>query len=131
MAIPNNKLQSKNLGRDEAITIEQQLARLEEDIRKLKIDFGIFFNGGLKRAPHEARGRVEAALKRIADDRNLTYIQRYQFNGLVSRYTAYRELWRRNLKSRGELSFSKNYIKIKRKTTVQRSFFFLLRHFAI
>jgi hypothetical protein len=98
-------MQGKNLGREELVTVEQQLARLEEDIRKLKIDFGIFFNGGLKRAPHESRGRVEAQIKRLADDRNLTYIQRYQFNGLVSRYTAFRELWRRNLKSRGEVSF--------------------------
>lgn len=100
-----NKFQENNLGRDQIASVEQQLARLEEDIRKLKIDFGLFFNGGLKRAPHEARGRVESLIKRIADDRNLTYVQRYQFNGLVSRYTAYRELWRRNLKSRGEVSF--------------------------
>lgn len=105
MAITNNKPQSKNIGREEVVTIDQQLNRLEEDIRKLKIDFGIFFNGGLKRAPHEARGRVEALIKRIADDRNLTYVQRYQFNGLVARYTALRELWRRNLKARGEVSF--------------------------
>lgn len=105
MAISNNRTQNKNLGREESVTIDQQLARLEEDIRKLKIEFGIFFSGGLKRAPHEARGRVEAAVKRIADDRNLTYVQRYQFNGLVARYTSLRELWRRNLKTRGEISF--------------------------
>jgi hypothetical protein len=105
MAILNNKPQSKNMGREETITVEQQLTRLEEDIRKLKIDFGMFFNGGLKRAPHEARGRVESLIKRIADDRNLTYVQRYQFNSLVARYTAFRELWRRNLKARGEVSF--------------------------
>ena len=105
MAITNNKPQSRNIGREEVVTVDQQLGRLEEDIRKLKIDFGIFFNGGQKRAPHEARGRVEAQIKRIADDRNLTYVQRYQFNGLVARYTALRELWRRNLKARGEVSF--------------------------
>jgi hypothetical protein len=101
MALLNNK----NLGREDTSTVEQQLVRLEEDIRKLKIDFGLFFNGGLKRAPHEARGRVESQIKRIADDRGLTYVQRYQFNSLVSRYTAFRELWRRNLKARGEVSF--------------------------
>jgi hypothetical protein len=105
MAITNNKPQTKNIGREESISIDQQLSRLEDDIRKLKIDFGIFFNGGIKRAPHEARGRVESLIKRIADDRNLSYVQRYQFNGLVSRYTAFRELWRRNLKARGEVSF--------------------------
>ena len=30
------------MGREEIVTIEQQLARLEDDIRKLKIDFGLF-----------------------------------------------------------------------------------------
>src|SRR6478672_11669512 len=105
MGLQTNKTQSANLGREEIASIDQQLARLEEDIRKLKIDFGIFFSGGGKRAPHEARGRVESLIKRIADDRNLTYVQRYQFNGLVARYTAYRELWRRNLKARGEVTF--------------------------
>jgi hypothetical protein len=105
MAILNNKPQSRNIGREETVTVDQQLTRLEEDIRKLKIDFGLFFNGGLKRAPHEARGRVESLIKRIADDRSLSYVQRYQFNSLVSRYTSFRELWRRNLKARGEVSF--------------------------
>lgn len=105
MAISNNKPQTKNLGREESVSFDQQLTRLEEDIRKLKIEFGIFFTGGLKRAPHEARGRVEALIKRLADERNLTYVQRYQFNALVARYTSLRELWRRNLKTRGEISF--------------------------
>lgn len=105
MAITNNKPQSLNIGRQETTSVEHQLSRLEDDIRKLKIDFGLFFNGALKRAPHEARGRVESLIKRVADDRNLTYVQRYQFNGLISRYTAYRELWRRNLKARGEVTF--------------------------
>ncbi len=88
--------------KEDAIQIDQQIARLEEDIRKLKIDFDIYFNNGAKRPPLEARARLEANLKRIADDRNLTYAQRYQFNTLMSRFTSYRELWRRILKKKGE-----------------------------
>jgi hypothetical protein len=103
MANIGNKLSRQSQTRlDDAALIEQQIVRLEEDLRKLKIDFDIFFNGGIKRAPHEARGRVEATIKRIADDRNLSYAQRYHFNTVVSRYTAYRELWRRKLKLRDE-----------------------------
>jgi hypothetical protein len=95
----------KNQPGEEVANIDQQLARLEEDMRKLKIDFGIYFHGGLKRAPHEARGRVEAHIKRISDDRSLSYAQRYLLNNLVARYTSYRELWRRTFKLRGEGSF--------------------------
>jgi hypothetical protein len=98
----------RNLGKsvlEDAVTVDQQLGRLEEDIRKLKIDFGIYFNGGLKRAPHEARGRVEAHIKRLSDDRSLTFAQRYVFNNLVSRFTSYRELWRRTFKQRGDTNF--------------------------
>lgn len=103
MAIVGNKLHRQAATkREESAAIDQQLAKLEEDIRKLKIDFDIFFNGATKRPPLEARGRIEANLKRIADNRNLSYSQRYFFNTLVSRYTSYRELWRRMLKKRGE-----------------------------
>lgn len=93
------KEQSKQ---EEEANIENQLAKLEDDIRRLKIDFGIYFTGGLKRPPHEARGRVEATLKRIADNRRLSYAQRFHYNTIVNRYTSYRELWRRKLKEKGE-----------------------------
>ncbi len=92
-------IKSKN---DETNDIDKQLGRLEDDIRKLKIDFDIFFNGASKRPPLEARARLESVLKRIADNRNLTFAQRYYFNSLVSRFTSYRELWRRSLKAKGD-----------------------------
>ena len=103
MAIIGNKLyRNVQTKREETVELDQQLSRLEDDIRKLKIDFDIFFNGAAKRAPLEARARLESRLKRVADDRNLSYAQRYYFNTLVSRFTSYRELWRRTLKARGD-----------------------------
>ncbi len=110
MAIQNNKNMrakidnplKKNLGHDEQLSLDQQLVRLEDEIRKLKIEFDIFFNGGMKRAPYEAKNRVETIIKRIADDRSLTYAQRYQYNSLVARFTSFRELWRRTMQGREE-----------------------------
>ena len=103
MALIGNKLYRDDSSRQEAAAdLDKQLGRLEEDIRKLKIDFDIFFNGATKRAPLESRARLESYIKRIADNRNLSYAQRYYFNTLVSRFTSYRELWRRTLKAKGE-----------------------------
>jgi hypothetical protein len=87
---------------DDAVDIDRQLSRMEDDIRKLKIEFDIYFNGGSKRPPLEARGRLDANMKRISDNRNLTFAQRYFFNTLVSRFVSYRELWRRQLRAKGE-----------------------------
>ncbi len=103
MAILGNRLYRQNQARqEESLNIDQQIARIEDETRKLKIDFDIYFNGGTKRPPLEARARLESAIKRIADDRSLTYAQRYQYNTIVSRFTSYRELWRRLLKAKGD-----------------------------
>lgn len=103
MALIGNKLyRNLQTKQDETAEIDQQLSRLEDDIRKLKIDFDIYFNGGTKRPPLESRARLDANVKRVADNRNLSYAQRYYFNSLVARFTSYRELWRRTLKARGD-----------------------------
>ena len=87
---------------DNQPTIEEQLARLEEDMRRLKVEFDIYFNGAAKRPPYDTKSRVETLIKRIADDRTLTFAQRYQYNSLVARYTSFRELWRRTMQGREE-----------------------------
>ena len=101
MDLIGNKLYRQSKQEEEA-GVDQQILRIEDEIRKLKIDFDIYFNSGAKRPPLESKARVESNIKRLADDRNLTYAQRYQFNTVVSRFTSYRELWRRLLKAKGE-----------------------------
>jgi hypothetical protein len=87
---------------DNQPTVEEQLKRLEDDIRRLKIEFDIYFNGAAKRPPYDTKGRVETLLKRLGDDRSLSFAQRYLLNSLTSRYGAFRELWRRTMQGREE-----------------------------
>jgi hypothetical protein len=102
VGLNNNLYRSARIKAEEAVEIDQQLGRLEEDIRRLKVDFDIYFNGAVKRPPLEAKARVASVIRRISDNRNLSYAQRYHLNTLISRYTSYHELWRRQLKARGE-----------------------------
>ena len=111
MGLRDNKLlrsklqvQSKNrFGAGEnPPNIDQELTRLEEDIRRLRVEFDIFFNGGSKRPPYDTKGRVETLLKRVGDDRTINFAQRYRYNSLAARYNAFRELWRRTMQGREE-----------------------------
>jgi hypothetical protein len=93
---------SKLTGGDYEPTVDEQLTRLEDDIRRLKIEFDVFFNGGSKRPPYDTKGRVETLLKRLGDDRSLSYAQRYRYTSLASRYNLFRDLWRRIMQGREE-----------------------------
>lgn len=95
-----NRLRNKGL--DSEPTVEDQLGRIEEDIRRLKVEFDIYFNGGTKRPPYDTKMRVESHLKRLGDDRSLTFAQRYHLNSLATRYSSFRELWRRTVQDREE-----------------------------
>ena len=84
------------------LSIDEQLNRLEEEIRKLKVEFDIFFNGGSAKPPYDTKYRVESLVKRIYDTRGMTFGQRFRYNSLVARFNVYKELWRRNIKEREE-----------------------------
>ena len=111
MGLRDNKLlrsklqaQAKNkyAGGESQPSPDEQLTRLEDDIRKLRVEFDIFFNGASKRPPYDTKGRVETLLKRLGDDRTLTFAQRYRYNSLAARYNAFRDLWRRTMQGREE-----------------------------
>lgn len=109
MGVRDNKLvraqqraKSKVGAGEDQPTPEEQLVRLEEDIRRLKMEFDIYFNGAAKRPPYDTKNRVETIIKRLGDDRTLNYGQRYHYNSLASRYIAFRDLWRRTLQGREE-----------------------------
>jgi len=99
---PQSGVRKTIFERDAQPTIDEQLLRLEDDVRKLKVEFDIYFNGSSKRPPYDTKGRVETLIKRLADERQLTYAQRYQYNSLVARYTSFRDLWRRTIQDREE-----------------------------
>jgi hypothetical protein len=62
---------------DAKALIAEQLTRLEDDLRRLKVEFDIFLNGGAKRPPYDTKNRVETTIKRLADERSMPFAQRY------------------------------------------------------
>src|SRR6266404_3260784 len=83
--------------------LDQELDKLEYEIRRLKVEYDIYFNGATTRPPLETRGRVETAIKRFYDARGISFGQRFRYNSLVARYNVMRELWRRQSQDREEI----------------------------
>ncbi len=81
---------------------DEDLIDLEDGIRRLKVEYDVFFNGHRKKPPEDLRFRVEKLIKRLSES-SLNFQERFRYNTLVGRYCIYRDLWRRSQTER-ELS---------------------------
>lgn len=79
---------------------DRQLRDLETEIRRLEVDYNLFFAGRLPKLPWDQRARVEGLVKQYDRMHIQNTAERFRFQGLQSRFSAFCELWERNLKSR-------------------------------
>ena len=84
------------------MTIEEELALLDDNIRRLKVEFDIYFGGGLKRPPYDSQWRVESMMKRLEGTRSLNYGQRFRLNQLSQNYAMFSDMWRVRIRRREE-----------------------------
>jgi hypothetical protein len=85
------------------MTVDEELVRLEENLRRLKIEYKVYFNGGSKRPPRDTLYRVDSTIKKFSNEAlSLTLGQRFKFNQLVQRYAVHSDLWRRKLRDKEE-----------------------------
>lgn len=77
---------------------EQLLDRLETSIRRLKLDYDIFFNGGIGHFPQKAHAELDAEIKRLFNVPTMTYAQKFRLNSLATRLSVYNGLWQRSLR---------------------------------
>jgi len=83
-------------------TLETDLNDLEKKIRQLKIEFDIYFNGGTKLPPKNLQFATDTLIQRLLEETGFSFPQKFRFQPLVSRYSAYRELWRKKYQQREE-----------------------------
>jgi len=77
---------------------DEELMSLEEGLRRLKIEYHVFFNGNRKKPPEDLRLRLERLVKKLSECSNMSSSQRFRFTTLVTRFYVYRDLWRRTLR---------------------------------
>src|SRR6201999_3276443 len=87
----------------QGVTVDDELNQLEDNLRRLKIEYDIFFGGGSKRPPTDLDWRGEGAFKRHGDSQRLSFSQRFKYNSMQQKYAIYSDLWRKkvNIKEAG------------------------------
>ncbi len=84
------------------MTIDEELVLLEDSMRRLKIEWDMFFGGGVKKPPYDSQWRIETTIKRLDGSRSLNYGQRFRLNGMVQKHAIHSDLWRQKMKRREE-----------------------------
>lgn len=84
------------------MTPDEELDQLAELIRRVKVEYDMFFGGGSRKAPTDMEWRVQGLLKKHSDTQKLTFQQRFRYNGLAQRYAVYSDLWRQKMKVKEE-----------------------------
>ena len=84
------------------MTVDEELNVLEENIRRLKIEYDVYFGGGSKRAPGDTEWRVQSLLKKYSDSAKMNFAQRFKYNSIAQKYAVFSDLWRQKLKIKEE-----------------------------
>lgn len=90
-------------GKREAIlTVDEELNLLDDALRRLKVEYDVYFGGGAKKPPQDTEWRVQSLMKRYADTQKLSFEQRFRYNTIAQRYAIMSDLWRQKLRVREE-----------------------------
>jgi hypothetical protein len=81
---------------------DEELDKLEEDIRRLKNKYDQFFTGIVKIPPSFDRHQVEGSIHEISRQKMRDNTRRFRFNTILARYNQYREMWGRKMREREE-----------------------------
>jgi hypothetical protein len=89
---------------------DDDMGRLERDIRQLKIEYEQYFGGGRKRPPADIEWRIEQTIKRYGDrSAEMNYAQRFRYGNLAQTYVKYREIFHKRMQRREEGSVERHF----------------------
>jgi hypothetical protein len=84
------------------LTIDEELSVLEDQVRRLKVEYDIYFGGGSKKPPADIEWKVKNLLRKFADGSRMNFAQRFRYTTVQQRYALYNALWQQKLQIKEE-----------------------------
>ena len=79
--------------------LEEDLARIEEATFKLQKEWDRFFAGQERKAPFEAKQRLDRLVRQYVGVEIRNNVERFRFQSLTARYNTLSDLWNRKLRA--------------------------------
>jgi hypothetical protein len=79
------------------LAIDEELNVLEDQLRRLKVEYDMYFGGGSKKPPADIEWKVKNLLKKYSDGHRMNYAQRFRYTTIQQRYALYNALWQQKL----------------------------------
>jgi len=89
------RLRSENV---DQVDIDEALDELDQNIKRLRIEYEQHFVGTLKRPPSMLQGQVQKVIQTFSAQPPRSTRQKFRFNQLNSRYQVFRQQWGRTLR---------------------------------
>ena len=84
------------------MTIDEELNQLDTLLRRLKIEYEVYFNNPAKRPPADLEWKAVALIRKHSDGGRMNFSQRFRYNEMAQRYAIYSDLWRKKNRIREE-----------------------------
>jgi hypothetical protein len=84
------------------VTTDEELTVLESQLRRLKIEYEVYFSNPTKKPPTDIEWKVLSLLRKFSDGGRMSFSQRFRYNELAQRYAVYSDLWRKKGRIREE-----------------------------
>jgi hypothetical protein len=84
------------------VTTDEELNVLDSQLRRLKIEYEIYFSNPTKRPPTDIEWKVLSLLRKFSDGGRMNFTQRFRYNEMAQRYAIYSDLWRKKSRIREE-----------------------------
>jgi hypothetical protein len=81
---------------------DEELNLLDKQLRRLKIEYEVFFNNPTKRPPTDIEWKVLSLIRKFSDGARMNLAQRYRYNEMAQRYAIQSDLWRKKMRIREE-----------------------------
>jgi hypothetical protein len=87
---------------ENCVTTDEELTVLDTQLRRLKIEYEVYFSNPTKRPPTDVEWKVLAMLRKFSDGGRMNFSQRFRYNEMAQRYAIYSDLWRKKSRIREE-----------------------------